>query len=115
MPLTVEQNGPAHIVRATGRLDQTTSNEFQIELEKTIDDLSRPLILLDFSGVDYISSIGLRALLMAAKQCKAKNGSLVMANLTDIVQEVFDIARFDKIIPVQRDESAAMNYLLSLE
>ena len=54
--------------------------------------------MLDFSGVEYISSIGLRALMMAAKQTKALQGQLAIAALTPVVHEIFHISRFDLIL-----------------
>jgi anti-anti-sigma factor len=54
--------------------------------------------VLDFSGVDYIASVGLRALMVAARQAKA-GGGIGIAALQPMVREVFSIARFDLVIP----------------
>ena len=50
-------------------------------------------IVLDMSGVDYLSSVGLRALMIAARKVKAQGGRMVVAALTPLVLEVFQIGR----------------------
>ena len=52
-------------------------------------------LLRDFAGVEYVSSVGLRVLMLAAKQVTAQNGRIVIAALTPVVSEVFQISRFD--------------------
>jgi anti-sigma B factor antagonist/stage II sporulation protein AA (anti-sigma F factor antagonist) len=56
-------------------------------------------ILLDFSGVDYISSAGLRVLMMASRRSKAQKGTFAIAAMQPMVQEVFAISRFNLIVP----------------
>ena len=57
-------------------------------------------LLRDFAGVEYVSSVGLRVLMLTAKQVKAQNGRIVIAALTQVVSEVFQISRFDLIFSV---------------
>ena len=57
-------------------------------------------LLRDFAGVEYVSSVGLRVLMLAAKQVTAQNGRIVIAALTPVVSEVFQISRFDLIFSV---------------
>ena len=57
-------------------------------------------LLRDFAGVEYVSSVGLRVLMLAAKQVTAQNGRIVIAALTPVVFEVFQISRFDLIFSV---------------
>ena len=57
-------------------------------------------LLRDFAGVEYVSSVGLRVLMLAAKQVKAQNGRIVIAALTQVVSEVFQISRFDLVFSV---------------
>ena len=57
--------------------------------------------MLDFSGVDYISSVGLRVLMIAARQMRAAQGRISVAALQSVVAEIFTISRFDKVLVVQ--------------
>ena len=57
-------------------------------------------LLRGFAGVEYVSSVGLRVLMLAAKQVTAQNGRIVIAALTPVVSEVFQISRFDLIFSV---------------
>ena len=57
-------------------------------------------LLRDFAGVEYVSSVGLRVLMLTAKQVTAQNGRIVIAALTPVVFEVFQISRFDLIFSV---------------
>lgn len=64
-------------------------------------------IVVDLAGVDYISSVGLRVLLLAAKQVKAQQGKIAMAALTPIVTEVFQVSHFNLVLSVFPDVAAA--------
>lgn len=92
--------GDTVVLSPKGRLDQETSKSFQEQLLAMIADRStdRANLILDMSGVNYISSIGLRALMIVAKQCSAGNGQLALANLSPVVVEIFEISRFNLII-----------------
>jgi len=57
-------------------------------------------LVLDLSGVDYISSMGLRVLMVAAKQLRARGMRIAVAALTPVVKEIFDIARFNHVTEV---------------
>lgn len=57
-------------------------------------------LVLDLSGVDYISSMGLRVLMVAAKQLRARSMRIAVAGLTPVVKEIFDIARFNHVTEV---------------
>jgi len=57
-------------------------------------------VLLDFVGVEYISSVGLRVLMLASKQAKTQGGSIGVAALQPAVKEIFDISRFTMVLDV---------------
>ena len=57
-------------------------------------------LLIDMSKVTYISSAGLRVLMIAAKGCRKQDGKVVLAGLQPTVSEVFKIGRFDKVFTV---------------
>jgi anti-sigma B factor antagonist/stage II sporulation protein AA (anti-sigma F factor antagonist) len=65
-------------------------------------------LVLDFSRVEYISSMGLRVLLMAAKKLRAQNARIAVAALRPVVSEIFEIARFNHVLEVFPDVRAAL-------
>lgn len=84
-----------------GRLDQESADSYQNALVALIEgEAGAPSAAIDLSGIEYISSVGLRALMVAAKACKHADGKLVVAALQPVVLEVFQISKFDKIIPI---------------
>ena len=68
-------------------------------------------LVLDFSGVSYISSMGLRILLMAAKQLRAANARIAVAALQPVVREIFAIARFNHVLEIFPDVRSALRNL----
>ncbi|PKO38185.1 MAG: anti-sigma factor antagonist [Betaproteobacteria bacterium HGW-Betaproteobacteria-6] len=70
-----------------------------------------PPVLLDFGGVDYISSAGLRVLMMASRRAKAQKGAFAIAALQPLVQEVFAISRFNLIVPCYASVDSACKVL----
>ncbi len=88
--------GRATILAPTGRIDHSTSDEFRSLLEPHVDAAaaqSRPVVL-DLSGVEYISSAGLRCFMLAAKRAKSGGSAMVVAGLQPVVREIFEISRF---------------------
>ena len=83
----------------SGRMDAITATEFTIKLEGWIDEGLHNFII-DCSQLDYISSAGLRAILIIAKKLKGLDGKLKLAALQESVQTVFEISGFNKIIPI---------------
>lgn len=86
------------ILRPAGRIDQNNAGDFQASLEQEIDKADSSHVVLDMSDVEFISSIGLRALMVGFKKSKAAGGALLIAALTPLVKEIFEISRFDKVL-----------------
>jgi anti-sigma B factor antagonist/stage II sporulation protein AA (anti-sigma F factor antagonist) len=97
---TREQSGVL-IISVSGRIDHNSSEEFSQALTPLMQCCVQggSAVLLDFSAVDYISSAGLRVLMMASRQSKAQRGAFAIAALQPTVQEVFAISRFNLIVP----------------
>ena len=98
MEISEKQEGKFSIMMPVGRLDNETSPEFQAKVLSAVG--SGGAVVVDLSGVEYISSAGLRALMMASKKSKATNGRLAVASLTPMVKEIFDISRFSLVVQV---------------
>ena len=92
--------------RPHGRLDSNSDPIFEKELLAHIDGGCRRL-LVDFSELTYISSAGLRVVLVAAKRMKAAGGKLVLAALSAQVREVFEISGFNRILEIEPDYTSA--------
>lgn len=106
MQISTRTSNDIHIVAITGSLDSTTAPEAQKSLDAVVAGARK--VALDFSQLDYISSAGLRILLGAAKQLRAKGGTLGMFGLNQSVREVFDISGFSSILPVYQSEGEAL-------
>ena len=95
------------IVAIAGNLDSNTSAEAQRSLDAILTGGARK-IAIDFSGLDYVSSAGLRVMLGVAKQLRASGGALRTFGLNDSVKEVFDISGFSAILSVFPSEADAL-------
>jgi anti-anti-sigma factor len=98
------------VVAVKGRLDAVSSSEFDRVLTGYLGEGDKDVVL-DFEALDYISSAGLRSVLLAAKRLKSKGKRLSLAALKDVVKDVFEIAGFSAIIAVYPSTQAALNDL----
>ena len=94
------------IVKPKGRLDAATGPALEAELAAATGGGAR--LLLDFSELVYISSAGLRVVLLAAKKVKASNGRLALCSLNPQIAEVFKISGFDVIIDIHPSPDSAL-------
>ncbi len=107
MQISVKTTNEVKVLAFEGRLDAQTSSDAQQLLTRLIEE-GETKILLNLEKVDYISSAGLRVLLVVAKQLKATDGELRICSLNEVVKEVFDISGFDMILPISASESEAL-------
>ena len=100
------------VVAPAGRVDHRSAVDFEAALAPLLAQVgsSRGALVLDFSGVDYISSVGLRVLMIAAQQVRAHQARLSVAALQQVVAEIFAISRFDKILVVCATLEDALAY-----
>jgi anti-sigma B factor antagonist len=107
MEIAEQKKGSVVVLALTGRLDAGTAGKLEEKLVGLIDAGNRSFVL-DFMSLDYISSAGLRVLLMAAKKLKSLNGRIVLSSLKAHIREVFDIAGFSAIFPTYDQQDAAV-------
>ncbi|MBP5342521.1 STAS domain-containing protein [bacterium] len=81
-----------------GRLDTTTSPELESKLNEIIPTTKE--LIFDFNGLEYISSAGLRVMLMSQKQMNT-NGCMKVINVCDDVKEIFDMTGFSDILTIE--------------
>jgi len=98
------------VIRPKGRLDSATSPAFEKDLLKRLEEGHTQLVL-DLSGVTFMSSAGLRTILLLAKQLKSVGGRLALCSLSKPVKEVFDLTGCDSLIDIFPTYDAAAAHL----
>ena len=97
---THRQVGNALVLAASGRIDHASAEGFRAALQPYLDrSKADDVIVLDLSGVEYISSVGLRVLMLAAKQTRSQKSAIAVAALQPVVKEIFEISKFNLVIP----------------
>jgi len=98
--MTIEKktNGAELTLSLTGRLDTTTSPQLEAELKIGLAGVKK--LVMDFAGLEYLSSAGLRVILGAQKVMN-KQGSMVIRNVNDMINEVFEITGFADILTIE--------------
>lgn len=102
MQIQESRFGEVIVVAPAGRIDHAHTPDFQQALAPYVaacTGAGAPL-LLDFSGIDYISSVGLRALMLIARAVTAQHGKVAIAGLRPVVREVFEISRFHLVVKI---------------
>ena len=101
------------VVMPVGQIDHPNAQQLQQALAPILDQAaaSRTPLVLDFTGVEYISSMGLRVLMVAAKQMRAGSARIAVAALRPVVEEIFEIARFKHVLEVFPSVRAALQAL----
>lgn len=111
MHIQSERLGKVNVVSATGRIDVTSAQQFHEAIDPHLEECVTQgvALLMDLGGVDYISSAGLRELLIAAKRIGGSKGRMRVCRLQPMVKEVMRISRFDLVLDISegRDEALA--------
>jgi len=103
MEVAYVRAGDVLIVAPIGRVDESTWKEFDDQLATGVLQASRESLarlIIDLSGIDYMSSRGLRALTMAKHQARAVDVELRLAAPNDVMQEILAISRYDRLFPI---------------
>jgi stage II sporulation protein AA (anti-sigma F factor antagonist) len=107
MEIQTQQNGNVLVVAVSGRLDAVTAPDYEIKIRSVIDAGHHNLVI-DFAKLEYISSAGLRGLLLTAKLLKAQNGQVYLANPDGNVKSVFDMSGFSALFKMADSLDAAL-------
>jgi len=107
MEFTQEQAGDVVIVKLAGRLDSGAARSAEDGFNGVLAG-GTPRLAVDMSGLDYISSAGLRVLLVMAKKVQQAKGKVALYGLVPNVREVFAVSGFDTIFSIQPDSAAAL-------
>ena len=109
--LTIQDRGEVVMVTFTQAriLDEGTIRAIGTEFEKlTTEAAADRKLLLNFRGVDYMSSAMLGQIMKLHKQCKADNVKLMLCGVCPQVMEIFTITRLNKVLAIESDEAAAL-------
>ena len=99
MHLNPKDVGGTTLASASGRIDLSNSDDFTAALSAALGQ-SKNALILDLSKVDYISSAGLRSLMITLKASKTGNKGFGVAALQPMLAEIFTIARLNQVIPI---------------
>ena len=98
MTIDKQLNGSDLTIALTGRLDTTTAPELENAIKENIADITN--LVMDFAGLEYLSSAGLRVILSAQKTMN-KQGEMVIRNVNETINEVFEITGFIDILTIE--------------
>ena len=111
VPMSVQihtnKEGNGTVVQLQGKVDATSAPSVEQALVGVIDQGEKRLVL-DCAGLDFISSAGLRSLLLAVKKMKAAGGGISLAALQPNVKEVFDISGFSALFTIHGSRADAL-------
>lgn len=98
--MTIEKklNGTELTIALTGRLDTITAPQLENELKASLAGVES--LILDFDGLAYLSSAGLRVLLAAQKQMN-KQGSMVVRHVNETISDIFDVTGFSDVLTIE--------------
>lgn len=110
MEIKVEQAGAAVRIGLAGRLDASTAGGVEETFLAWVGQGAKAFVF-DLSGLEYISSAGLRVMLLAAKKMRSAGGKLALFGLGETVREVFEISGFHTIFAIFGSEDDALAFV----
>lgn len=110
MEILEEKRGEAVVLAPRGRVDSTSSAELESALLRHLD-AGETRLAVDLGEVEYISSAGLRVLLMLVKKLQGSGGRLVLCAMPDSVRLVFELAGFLPLFEIEDSREAALSRL----
>lgn len=109
MNLRIEALATVTYVIPQGRLDFDAAPGFQEAVERVMAAAVKPpAVIIDGAALEYVSSAGLRAFLLAARAAQRAGIPFALCALQPAVREVFDLSGFSRIIAVQADRATAL-------
>ena len=107
MPIAIQDlDGSITKVVLSGRIDVAGAHE--IDMPMSVVAGSRRAVVIDLSAVDFMASMGLRSIVVSAKSIMSKRGKVVLLSPQAQVEEVIKVSGIDELIPICRDEAAAI-------
>ncbi len=110
LQMTEEREDGVLVFALGGRLDSNTAKTLEDSLKQRLEEGTQA-ILLDMKALDYISSAGLRVVLLAAKRLRSSDGRFGLSSLNSDIRQVFEISGLLRILQVYEERDAAMKAL----
>lgn len=109
MELKPQRQADRVVLHLAGRIDHFNAQEFSQALEPELQTCRSGgcQLIFDLAGLDYISSAGLRVLMLAAKQVGPQGGRIVLAAPQPVVREIIEISRFHLVFPLHASVAEA--------
>ena len=107
LDINVESMARVELVTVSGRVDSNSAGE----LEKAVNDIiarHKHNLVLELSGVDYMSSAGLRVLISALRTCKGKRGNVCLVAVNERVDEVLELAGIKPMFTIYDNTTSAV-------
>jgi anti-sigma B factor antagonist len=105
--ITVETLKRVELITVAGRIDSSNADQLDATFKEILDN-GRHNIVVELSGVNYMSSAGLRSLVAALRECKQRRGDVRLANVSDRVKEVLSLSGLDKLFETFDDTTTAV-------
>lgn len=99
MQINIQPNGQEITVQLIGELDTITTTEQADELQQVLN-IAGKMLVIDCSGMEYISSAGLRFFMQLKRESEAKGGSVRISNLNEDVADIFRMSGFQNIFQI---------------
>lgn len=107
LSISSERRGDCLVIALTGRIDAASAKNLEQYCQEQIDNGEIRLVL-DFAGVNYISSAALRVFLMVAKRLDTLKGSVKLCALNPTLMDVFEISGFSKLFVITKTAQEAL-------
>ncbi len=102
MELIWSDSNGMHVLEVSGSLDSNTAPEMIQSIETCLKESPNSLVI-DFSGVDYVSSAGLRVVIKTNHTQTAAGDKMILCGLKDYVLEVFEMSGLSKLLDIRDD------------
>jgi anti-anti-sigma factor len=114
MAISHRNFGEARVLAPQGRLDHDNCEAFRADIAPHLVACARDgeALVLDMSGIEYVSSAGLRCLMLAARDTGAPTGRMKVGAMQPVVAEIFQISRFNlvfEVFPTLREALASVS------
>ena len=102
MEIIKTKEGSKMTIALEGRLDTTTAPSLDAVVGSELGDITE--LVYDFNKLEYVSSAGLRVLLLSQKTMNAKGGTMVIRNVNSDIMEVFEMTGFSSVLTIEEKE-----------
>ncbi len=107
MELNWQDGNNLHILKVSGNLDSNTTPEMAQAIEARLQEASKDIVI-DFTGVDYMSSAGLRVVIKTHHMQTSAGKKMILCNLKDYVHEIFEMSGLVNVLDIRKDLESAL-------